>query len=84
MDTATVGAQRRPHDSIADIAPAQPFDDAGSMLQCVRCLCLSDEAEGWVVVAREAEDAADPDLATYCPPCADVEERRVGKAPGYD
>ena len=54
------------------------------MLQCVRCLCLSDDAEGWVAIAREPEAAAHPELATYCPPCADVEVRREGKAPGYD
>jgi hypothetical protein len=54
------------------------------MLQCVRCLCLTDDAEGWLTFAREPEDAAHPEVASYCPPCADVVVRRLGKTPGYD
>jgi hypothetical protein len=54
------------------------------MLQCVRCLCLSDDEEGWLALAREPEDAADVEVATFCPPCADVEVRRVDHPAGYD
>ena len=61
-----------------------PFDDAGPMLQCVRCLCLADDEEGWLAVAQEPEHGADANVATYCPPCADREVRRAGHSAGYD
>ena len=45
-------------------------------IQCEECLCLSEDAIGWIANVVEA-DEEEPDLApyivTYCPQCAERE-----------
>jgi hypothetical protein len=55
------------------------------MLRCEECGCLSDTAPGWLAfIAEDPEDGEGPEVATYCPPCADRELRPVENAVGYD
>jgi hypothetical protein len=50
------------------------------MLRCEECGCVSDTAPGWLAfIAEDPEDGEGPEVATYCPPCADRELRPVEK-----
>jgi hypothetical protein len=56
------------------------------MLRCEECSCVSDTAKGWLAFIAEDPDDGEgpPQVATYCPPCADRELRPVDHAAGYD
>jgi hypothetical protein len=55
------------------------------MLTCVECSCISDEGEGWLAFLAQVPDDDDgPDVATYCPPCADREIQPVEDATAYE
>jgi hypothetical protein len=45
-------------------------------VQCEECLCLSEDATGWigkVVEGDEEEPDLEPYVVTYCPDCAERE-----------
>jgi hypothetical protein len=53
------------------------------VLRCEECSCVSATAKGWLaIIAADPDDGEGPEVATYCPPCAD-RELRVHPA-GYD
>ena len=55
------------------------------MLRCEECSCVSEAAKGWLAfIAEDPDDDEPPEVATYCPPCADRELRPVEHAAGYD
>jgi hypothetical protein len=55
------------------------------MLRCGECSCVSPTARGWLAfIVFDPEDGEPPEVATYCPPCADREMRPVDHAAGYD
>jgi hypothetical protein len=55
------------------------------MLRCEECSCVSRTAPGWLAfVTHDPDDDEPPEVATYCPPCADRELRPVPHAAGYD
>jgi hypothetical protein len=42
------------------------------MLRCEECWCVSDSARGWFAFVADLPDDEDPpEVATYCPPCAE-------------
>jgi hypothetical protein len=46
---------------------------------------VSATAKGWLAfIAEDPDDDEPPEVATYCPPCADRELRPVENAAGYD
>jgi len=45
-------------------------------MRCAECQCVSDDAPGWVaLLARAEDDAEQPDMVAFCPPCASREFR---------
>ena len=55
------------------------------MLRCEECGCVSGGARGWLAFVVDLPDDDDPpEVATYCPPCADRELRPVHRAAGYE
>ena len=49
------------------------------MLVCEECRCVSETALGWLAFIAEDPDGDEPpEVATYCPPCADRELRAGG------
>jgi hypothetical protein len=56
-----------------------------SVLRCEECSCVSETAKRWLAfIAEDPDDGEGPQVATYCPPCADRELRPVDHAAGYD
>jgi hypothetical protein len=54
------------------------------MLRCEECRCFSETGKGWLAFIAEDPDGDEPpEVATYCPPCADRELRPVDHAAGY-
>ena len=48
------------------------------MLRCEECRCVSETGKGWLAFIAEDPDGDEPpEVATYCPPCADRELRPV-------
>ena len=55
-----------------------------SVLRCQECRCSSETAKGWLAfIAEDPDDDEPPEVATYCPPCADRELTPVDHAAGY-
>ena len=51
------------------------------MLCCEECRCVSDTGKGRLAFIAEDRDGDEPpEIATYCPPCADRELRPVDHA----
>ena len=49
-----------------------------AVLRCEECRCFSDIGKGWLAfIAEDPDDGEGPEVATYCPPCADRELRPV-------
>ena len=55
------------------------------MLRGEECRCVSETGKGWLAfIAVDPDGDEPPEVATYCPPCADRELRLVDHAAGYE